>query len=89
MNRKLLGQIILIICAGLCARVDSTVTGWEGAYKRGMDVLLATEVNTHPTEVYTRWEEDAGNLPRSGWLIRVMNSRFMTQARHHPDTRAG
>lgn len=45
-----------------------------------VDVLLATESTPIHLEVYTRWEEGRWKITAFGMLIRVMNSRFMTQA---------
>lgn len=45
-----------------------------------VDVLLATESTPIHLEVYTVGKRDAGKFTAFGMLIRIMNSRFMTQA---------
>ncbi|VEA34945.1 putative periplasmic protein [Salmonella enterica subsp. enterica] len=82
-EQEIVGADYFMYAQDYAPDVDSTVTGWEGTSfprwrKSGCSV--GYRVNAHPLGSYTRWEEDAGKFTAFGMLIRVMNSRFMTQA---------
>ncbi len=66
MNRKLWGRLFYV-CAGLCARVDSTVTGWEAHPFLGGEkwMFCWAQVNAHSRKFSAlRWEEGRWKIYR-------------------------